>query len=77
MLKNTGIFRVNNIEKSDYFSGRGGCISLTRTGSKCIICKSFDRQKQTFKMFSLFFDRYFLDFQPVQKALIKLVHVSF
>ena len=72
------LFSILNIlrKKMSLLRGRG-CISLSRTGLKYITCESFESRKQTFKIFSLFSDKYFINCLPIQKASIKLVHVYF
>ena len=66
------IFRKLN---NSHFWWGGGCISLTRT--KYIICVSYiSKTKTNFYIFSIFFDRY-PEKYSIQKALVKLVHVSF
>ena len=52
--------RKNDIERKHIIEKKN-TFPLTRKGPKHIISKSFERRKQTFEIFSLFFDRYFLD----------------
>ena len=52
-------FQKNKINKVVTFEKEGAAYRKLGQAQKFIICESFDRQKRTFNIFSLFIDRYF------------------